>query len=91
MMQRALLANSVNLCELWHRRFSQLNYGFLPLLKEMGVGFPDFKVERKGLYKRRALGKHAKAIFPSSEPKSRGILDLIHSNLCGYYKNELDH
>jgi transposase InsO family protein len=27
--------------------------------------------------------KHAKVAFPSSEHRSRGILDLIHSDVCG--------
>jgi hypothetical protein len=30
-----------------------------------------------------ALGKNAKAAFPSSESRSKGILDLIHSDVCG--------
>ena len=29
------------------------------------------------------LGKHAKAAFLSSENRSMGILDLVHSDLCG--------
>ena len=30
-----------------------------------------------------ALGKNIKDDFPSSESKSKGILDLIHSDVCG--------
>jgi transposase InsO family protein len=30
-----------------------------------------------------ALGKNVKAAFPSSKSKSKGILDLIHSDVCG--------
>jgi hypothetical protein len=30
-----------------------------------------------------ALGKNAKDAFPSNESRSKGILDLIHSNVCG--------
>jgi hypothetical protein len=30
-----------------------------------------------------ALNKHAKTAFPSSEHRSRGILDLIHVEVCG--------
>jgi hypothetical protein len=29
------------------------------------------------------LGKHAKVSFPSSEDRSKRILDLVHSNVCG--------
>jgi hypothetical protein len=81
--QRALLTSSDNLCELWHKRFGHLNYGSLPLLKDMVVGFPNFKVEKRGVCKGCALNKHAKATFPSNEHRSRGILDLIHSDVCG--------
>ena len=30
-----------------------------------------------------ALGKHTKTAFPSSDNRSAGVLDLIHSDLCG--------
>jgi hypothetical protein len=30
------------------------------------------------------LGKHAKPAFPSSEHRYKGILDLIHPNVCGW-------
>lgn len=30
-----------------------------------------------------ALGKYAKAVFSSSDSRSKGILDLIHSNVGG--------
>lgn len=83
MKKRALLTSNGNLCELWHKIFGHINYGSLSLLKGMMVGFPHFKVERRGVCKGCALQKHAKATFPSNEHKSRGILDLIHSNVCG--------
>jgi hypothetical protein len=49
----------------------------------MVVGLPDFKVKRTRVCKECALDKHAKTTFPSSEHKSRGILDLVHSYECG--------
>jgi hypothetical protein len=30
-----------------------------------------------------ALGKYAKTTFPSSDSRSKGILDLVHSDVCG--------
>jgi hypothetical protein len=47
----------------------------------MVVGFPYFKVEKRGVCKGCELNKHAKTTFPRSEHRSRGILDLIHSNV----------
>lgn len=49
MKQRAFFTSRNNLCELWHRRFGHLNYGSLPPLKDMAVGFHDFKVERRAV------------------------------------------
>jgi hypothetical protein len=30
-----------------------------------------------------ALGKYAKKTFPSSDSRSKGILDLVHFDVCG--------
>jgi hypothetical protein len=49
MKQRALLTNSDNLCELWHKRFGHLNYGSLPLLKDMVVGFLTSRWRRRSV------------------------------------------
>jgi transposase InsO family protein len=49
----------------------------------MGVGFPNFKVEKRGVYKGCALGKNVKVSFQSREKILRGILDLIHLDVCG--------
>jgi hypothetical protein len=43
----------------------------------------DLKVEKKGVCKGLALGKIEKVVLPSSEHKSRVILDLIHSDVYG--------
>jgi hypothetical protein len=52
-------------------------------MKDMVVGFLDFKVEKKGVCKGCTLDKHAEDTFPSNEHISRGILDLIHSDIYG--------
>jgi hypothetical protein len=79
---RALVHDNDNLCEIWHKRLGNLHYETLPILKNMVQGFPNFKVEKKGVCKGYALGKHVKVVFPSSEHSSRETLDLIHSNVC---------
>jgi len=50
----------------------------------MVFGFTNFKVERNGACKGCALDKHAKIVFPTSEHRSRGILDLIHSDAINF-------
>ena len=44
---------------------------------------PKFNTEHSEVCKECALGKYVKTTFPSSDSKPGGVLDLIHSNLCG--------
>ena len=46
-------------------------------------GFPEIQAKHEGIYKGCAKGKHAKKTFPNSESKSKGILEIVHSNVCG--------
>jgi hypothetical protein len=60
-----------------------LHYRALSIPREIVTSLPEFSVEQKSVCKGCALGKNAKVAFPSSESKSKGILDLIHSDVCG--------
>jgi hypothetical protein len=60
-----------------------LHYRALSILREIVTGLPNFSVEQQGVCRGCALGKNVKVAFPSSESKSKGILDLIHSDVCG--------
>jgi hypothetical protein len=46
-------------------------------------GILDFKIQKLRVCNGHALGKHMKTYFPSSEHKSREILDLIHLDVSG--------
>jgi hypothetical protein len=83
MKLRDLSFSSGNICKLWYKIFGHLNYGSLPLMKDMVVGFLNFKVEKGGVCKGCALDKHFKANFTSIEHMSRGFLDLIHLDVYG--------
>ena len=72
-----------DLCELWHRRIAHLHHGVLNVLREIVIGLLDFRVEKQVVCKGCALGKYANEAFPSSENRSKGILDLIHSDVGG--------
>ena len=74
---------TMNPCELWHRRFGHLNYRALPSLPDMVTGMPPIKLIHDGVCKGCALGKNVRKPYSSSSRRSKGILDLIHSNLCG--------
>ena len=46
-------------------------------------GLPDIQKKHEGICKGRAEGNNAKKTFPSSESKVEGILDIVHSDVCG--------
>jgi hypothetical protein len=60
-----------------------LHHGTLKVLRQVVTGLPEFNFDQHGVCKGCALGKYAKRAFPSSDNKSKGNLDLIHSNACG--------
>jgi hypothetical protein len=78
---QALVHGSDNLCEIWHRRLGHLHYRALSILREIVIGLPNYNVEQQGVCRGCALDKNAKATFPSNERRSKGILDLIHSDV----------
>jgi hypothetical protein len=74
--------DSISLSELWHRRLAHLHCRSLPALGKMVTGLPAIHVEYDGICRGFALGKNAKGSFSGSDSRSKGILDLVHSNLC---------
>jgi hypothetical protein len=80
--EQALIHNSASSNELWHRRLSHLNYKVIPVLSKMVTRLPDMQVEHDGVCKGCAPGKNAKGSFSSNDNISKGILDIIHSDVC---------
>jgi len=80
---QALVHDSSRLSELWNRRFAHLHYRALPALKQMVLGVSDLPNGHQGVCMGCSLGKNSKHSFPSSDSRSKGILDLVHSNVCG--------
>jgi hypothetical protein len=81
--EEVLVHDEINLNELWHRRYAHINYQALPFLRKMVEGIPKLKSTHEGICKGCALGKNIKRPFPSSNNRSKEILDLIHSDVCG--------
>jgi hypothetical protein len=77
--QALIHSSSIDLCELWHRRMAHLHHGAFNVLKEIVTGLPEFSVDHQVC----ALGKYSKIAFPGSDNRSKGILDMIHSDVCG--------
>jgi transposase InsO family protein len=62
---------------------AHLHHGALGGLREVVTGVPQINIEYQDVCRGCALGKFAKASFPSSDSRSAGILDLVHTNVCG--------
>ena len=80
---QALLHDSSSSCELWHRRLAHLHFRALPTMEKMVTGLPKLNQEHEGTCRGCTLGKNTKGPFHNSESRSKCILDLIHSDLCG--------
>ena len=63
--------------------FGHLHYTALPGLQKMVTGMPKVSPKHDGINKGCALGKNTKKSFPRSKNRSKGILDLIHFDICG--------
>jgi hypothetical protein len=68
--------------ELWHRRLGHPHYKALPGLQNMVCGMPSISLSKNEICKGCILGKNIKKAFPSSDSRARGILDLVHSDVC---------
>jgi hypothetical protein len=72
-----------NSCELWHRRLAHINYKALPYICKAVTGLPELKGDHKGVCNGCAQGKNIKNPFPKRDRKTKGVLELIHSDVCG--------
>lgn len=53
------------------------------MLRETVTGGPKISTKPNDVCRRCVLGKFVKATFPRSDSKAKGVLELIHSNICG--------
>jgi hypothetical protein len=80
----AALTHSIEIpCELWHRRLAHINYKALPYVSKAITGLPEFKVDHEGACNGCAQGKNIKNPFLKRDSKGEGVLELIHSDVCG--------
>ena len=81
--EQALVHDSVEPNELWHRRIAHVHYRALPLARNVVEGLPEIQTKHDGVYKGFVKGKNTKKTFPSRKIKSKGILEIIHFDVCG--------
>ena len=59
-----------------------MHYRALPLSRKVVEGLPEIQAKHEGVCKGCAKGKNTKKTFPSRESKAKGILEIIHSDVC---------
>jgi hypothetical protein len=69
--------------EFWHIRLGHLHYKALLDLQNMVCSIPSIYLSKNEICKGCILGKNIKKAFPSSDNRAQGILDLVHSDVCG--------
>ena len=77
-----MVHESIEPSKLWHRRLAHVHYKALPMASKVVSGFPKIKEKHEGIHKGCAKGKNAKKTFSNSERKDKGILEIVHSDVC---------
>ena len=80
---KAMIHDTINPCELWHKRFGHFHFKALLGLQKMVKGMCLFQSEYDRMCRGCALRKNIKKRFLSSTKRSKGILDLMHLDLFG--------
>jgi transposase InsO family protein len=62
---------------------THLHHRALGGLREVVIGVSQFILEHQDVCKGCVLGKFTKVVFPNSDTRSTGILDLVHTDVCG--------
>ena len=60
-----------------------MHYIALPMERNIFFELPEIQENNEGICKGCAQGKNVKKTFPSSEIKAKGILEIVHSDVCG--------
>ena len=59
-----------------------MHYRALPIASKVVEGLPKIQAKHDGVHKGCAKGKNTKKTFPCSKSKEKGILEIIHSDVC---------
>lgn len=86
---QAIVYMEINPIELWHRRYGHIHNKIILSLSQMVKGIPNIKEDHGGVCKGCALGKNTRKPFTNSNTRSKEILDLTHSDVCGPMSKKL--
>jgi hypothetical protein len=67
----------------WHRRLAHINYKVLPYICKAVTSLSELKGDHEDVCNGCAQGKNMKNLFPKKDSKAEGVLELIHSDVCG--------
>ena len=81
--KQALVHESIELSKLWHRRLAHVHYRALTMARKEISRLPEIQAKHEGICKGCAQGKNVKKTFLSNESKAKGILEIVHSDVCG--------
>ena len=81
--ETTLVYDTTSSSELWNRRFDHINYKALPYVSKVVTWLRHLKIDHDRTCKGCARGKNIKNPFPKSDTKTKGTLELIHSDVCG--------
>ena len=81
--EKSLVDESIEPNEMWHIRLSHVHYIELVMASKLVSRFPEIQAKHEGICKGCAKGKNTKKTFPCSESKAKGILEIVHSDVCG--------
>ena len=51
-------------------------------MSKVVIGLPEIQIDHEGVCKGCAQGKNTSNPFPSSNKKEKGILEIVHSDVC---------
>ena len=78
-----MIHDTTSPCELWNRMISHINYKSLPHVRMVVTRLTYLNLDCEGICKVCAKGKNTNNPFLNSDTKSKRILKLIHSGVCG--------
>ena len=81
--EQALVHELIGPSELWHKRVAHVHYRSILMEIKIVFGLLEIQEKHEGICKGCAQGNNAKKTFPSSESKAKGILEIVHSDVCG--------
>ena len=69
--------------ELWHTRLGHLHHGALKVMQQISTGIPMGTLAQLDQCKGCTMGKYVKHTFHEKENRASGILERVHTDVCG--------